>query len=72
MDKDAHILQSMGYDPALKRNYNVLSLLSVGFTITNSWFAIAVALITGVNSGGPVLVVYGILGIGIISLGVGG
>ena len=71
MDSDALFLASMGYTPALKRNYSVLSVLSIAFSLTNSWFAISVALITGINSGGPVLIIYGIILICIISIGVG-
>ena len=52
-DNDALALQSMGYDPSLQRNYSRLSVLGVAFSLTNSWFGISVALIAGINSGGP-------------------
>jgi len=51
----------MGYVQDMKRNFSVWSLLGVGFSLTNSWFGISTALVTGINSGGPVLVVYGIM-----------
>lgn len=61
----------MGYVQDMKRNFSVLSVLGVGFSITNSWFGISAALITGINSGGPVLIIYGIILIAIISTCVG-
>lgn len=50
LDSDALKLTSMGYKPALRRNYSVLSVLAVGFSLTNSWFAISAALITGTST----------------------
>ena len=49
LDSDALKLTSMGYRPALRRNYSVLSVLAVGFSLTNSWFGISAALITGTS-----------------------
>jgi len=51
----------MGYVQDMKRNYSVWSVLGVGFSLTNSWFGISAALVTGINSGGPVLIIYGII-----------
>lgn len=65
-----HITE-MGYDQDMKRNFSVWSLLGVGFSLTNSWFGISAALVTGINSGGPVLIIYGILLIAIVSTCVG-
>ena len=71
LDADALKLAEMGYTQDMKRNYSVWSVLGVGFSLTNSWFAISAALITGINSGGPVLIVYGIILIALISTCVG-
>ncbi|MCJ1229273.1 hypothetical protein MMC12_005938 [Toensbergia leucococca] len=71
LDTDALKLAEMGYTQDMKRNFSVLSVLGVGFSLTNSWFAISAALITGINSGGPVLIIYGILLIALISTCVG-
>ncbi|KAL8747476.1 MAG: hypothetical protein Q9190_000643 [Brigantiaea leucoxantha] len=71
IDSDALKLAEMGYTQDLKRNYTVLSVLGVGFSLTNSWFGISAALVTGINSGGPVLIVYGIILIALISTCVG-
>ena len=71
LDSDALALASMGYTPDLPRSHSVLSILGLGFSLTNSWWGISAALITGINSGGPVLLVYGIILICLISICVG-
>lgn len=70
-DSDALKLVEMGYTQDMKRNYSVWSVLGVAFSLTNSWFGISAALITGINSGGPVLIIYGIILIALISTCVG-
>ncbi|KAI9752349.1 MAG: multiprotein-bridging factor 1 [Chaenotheca gracillima] len=71
IDSDALKLAEMGYSQDMQRNFSVWSVLGVGFSLTNSWFGISAALITGINSGGPVLIVYGIILIALISTCVG-
>ena len=71
LDDDALKLAEMGYTQDMKRNFSVLSVLGVGFSLTNSWWAISAALVTGINSGGPVLIIYGIILIALISICVG-
>jgi choline transport protein len=61
----------MGYTQDMKRNFSVWSVLAVGFSLTNSWFGISAAMITGINSGGCVLIIYGIILIALISTCVG-
>ncbi|KAK4691322.1 choline transport protein, partial [Lecanoromycetidae sp. Uapishka_2] len=71
LDTDALALAQMGYTPTLKRNYTWFSLLGVGFSLTNSWWGISAALITGINSGGPVQIVYGLIFFALLSTCVG-
>lgn len=71
LDADALKLAEMGYVQEMKRGFSVLSILAVGFSLTNSWFGVSAAMVTGINSGGPVLLVYGIIMIALISVGVG-
>lgn len=71
LDSDALKLVEMGYSQEMKRNYSVISVLGVAFSLTNSWFGISAALITGINSWGPILIVYGIILITLISTCVG-
>lgn len=51
----------MGYAQDLERNFSKWTLLGIGFALTNSWFGISASLVTGINSGGPVVTVYGII-----------
>lgn len=55
----------------LKRTFSVWSVLGIGFGLTNSWFGISASLITGIQSGGPMLIIYGILIITCISYSIG-
>ena len=71
IDQETLKLAEMGYQQSLSRNFSLLSVLGVGFSLTNSWFGISAALITGINSGGPVLIIYGLLLIFLISICVG-
>ncbi|GKZ39301.1 hypothetical protein AbraIFM66950_012245, partial [Aspergillus brasiliensis] len=71
LDDDARRLAEMGYTQDMRRNFSVLSLLGVAFSLANSWFGISASLITGINSGGTVLTIYGIPWIAFISTCVG-
>ena len=51
----------MGYAQDLERNFSKWSLLGICFALTNSWFGISASLVTGINSGGPIVTVYGII-----------
>lgn len=55
----------------LKRTFSVWSVLGIGFGLTNSWYGISASLITGIQSGGPMLIVYGIIIIAFISYCIG-
>lgn len=55
----------------LKRTFSVWSVLGIGFGLTNSWFGISASLITGIQSGGPLLIIYGIIIIAFISYCIG-
>ncbi|KAI9737948.1 MAG: hypothetical protein M1834_009318 [Cirrosporium novae-zelandiae] len=70
-NEDALRLAEMGYTQDMKRTFSVFGVLGVGFSLTNSWFGVSSALVTGINSGGPILIVYGIMIIAFISSCVG-
>lgn len=70
VDTDAARLEDMGYAQDMKRNFSVWSVLGVGFSLTNSWWGVSAALITGINSGGPCLLVYGTILLALVSVGV--
>jgi choline transport protein len=71
INPDADRLAAMGYSQDMKRNFSMWSVLGVGFSLTNSWFGISTALVTGINSGGAILVIYGIILVAIVSTCVG-
>ncbi|KAE8317948.1 amino acid/polyamine transporter I [Aspergillus transmontanensis] len=71
LDGDARRLAEMGYAQDMQRNFSVISLLGVAFSLANSWFGISASLITGINSGGTVLTIYGIPWIAFVSTCVG-
>ncbi len=55
----------------LKQSFSIWSVLGVGFGLTNSWFGISASLVTGISSGGPLLIVYGIIIVAAISTCIG-
>lgn len=55
----------------LRKSFSLWSILGVGFGLTNSWFGISASLVTGLSSGGPMMVVYGIVIIAVISITIG-
>ncbi|ODH52696.1 hypothetical protein GX48_01182 [Paracoccidioides brasiliensis] len=67
LDEDAMKLAAMGYSQDMRRKFSLLSLLGVGFSLTNSWFGMSASLVTGIPSGGPLLVMYGIPWIAFVS-----
>lgn len=71
MNIDDLKLKQDGYTPELRRNFGIWSLLGVGFGLTNSWFGISASLVAGISSGGPLLIVYGIIIVACVSLCVG-
>ncbi|KAI9659676.1 MAG: hypothetical protein M1829_006549 [Trizodia sp. TS-e1964] len=71
LNEDAMKLAAMGYTQDMPRNFSVWSIVGIGFALTNSWWAISAALVAGINSGGPVLIIYGILLLAVISTCVG-
>lgn len=70
-DSDALRLADMGYTQDMGRNFGVISLIGVAFCMSNSWWGISASLITGISSGGTVLIVYGLLWITAISACIG-
>lgn len=55
----------------LRKSFSFWSVLSVGFGLTNSWFGISASMITGIVSGGPMAIVYGIVIVAVISVCIG-
>ncbi|KPI42284.1 Choline transport protein [Cyphellophora attinorum] len=68
---EGQMLQVMGYEQQTVRNYSILSLLGMGFALTNSWWAISTSMIVGLPSGGTVGIIYGLCLLFLASLCVG-
>ena len=66
-DDDALRLAELGYVQSLSRKFSVWSILGVGFSLTNSWFGLSAALVTGINSGGTALIIYGVIIVALVS-----
>ena len=66
-DDDALRLAELGYVQQLSRKFSVWSILGVGFSLTNSWFGLSAALVTGINSGGTALIIYGVIIVALVS-----
>lgn len=60
-----------GYKPELRRNFSPLALLGAGFGLTNSWFGISTSLVAGISSGGPMMIIYGIIIVASVCLCIG-
>lgn len=43
-DVDARKLEEMGYEQVMERKFSVWSVLGVGFSLTNSWWAVSAAM----------------------------
>lgn len=71
LDDDVLKLAAMGYHQEMNRKFGVWSILGAGFSLTNSWFGVSAALATGISSGGPVLLIYGIILCCLVSVCVG-
>ncbi|CAI7664623.1 unnamed protein product [Penicillium bialowiezense] len=71
MDKTLHSMEigddsierqaEVGQVHTLRKNFSLLSVIGIGFSLANSWFGISTALATGISSGGPVQLVYGLI-----------
>ncbi|KAL2808544.1 amino acid/polyamine transporter I [Aspergillus granulosus] len=48
-------------DMPMKRKFNILSIIAVGYNISNSWVAIAASFAIAIQSGGAVSLLYGII-----------
>ncbi|CCD26683.1 Hnm1p NDAI_0I01140 [Naumovozyma dairenensis CBS 421] len=60
-----------GSEVHLRKSFSLWSVLGVGFGLTNSWFGISTSMVTGISSGGPMMVIYGIIIIALISICIG-
>lgn len=69
-DEDDARLLEMGYKPELIRSMSALSMLGLAFSVLSSWGEIGSSLTSGLSAGGPVVLLYGWLGVSLFSLAV--
>ncbi|KUJ19226.1 amino acid transporter [Mollisia scopiformis] len=61
-------LENMGYQQELKRSFGLLGMIGFSFSIVTCWSALGGVLVTGVNAGGPPVMIWGWVGISLVSL----
>ncbi|CUS24722.1 LAQU0S19e00166g1_1 [Lachancea quebecensis] len=54
-------LQSSEHTTKLLKNFKWKSLLGIAFSLTNSWLGVSSSLVVGLSSGGPLLILYGLI-----------
>jgi amino acid transporter len=64
---DAH-LAALGVKQELQRNFSPLSMLGLAFAILNSWTALSTSLNLALPSGGPTVVLWGLVTAGVCNL----
>lgn len=47
--------------PQLEQNFGIGSLFALSFGLTASWLGVSSTFATGISSGGPMLIVYGLI-----------
>jgi choline transport protein len=55
------VLETLGLEAQMKKNLGPFAILCVGFNICNSWVGLAATMVIGMEQGGSVTVVYGML-----------
>lgn len=58
---DASVLEHLGLEPQMKKNLGPFAILCVGFNICNSWVGLAATMVIGMESGGSVTILYGLI-----------
>jgi len=52
------VLEKLGYQQELKRNFSFLGMIAFAFSIVTCWTALSGVLIIGAESGGPPVMVW--------------
>lgn len=68
IDQDALDLVALGHDQAFSRKFSLWSLLALAFCVLGSWGAISSDLATGFSSGGPVIILWGLVLVALCNL----
>ncbi|RMJ23174.1 Amino acid permease, partial [Aspergillus sp. HF37] len=65
---DGQITVSGIAEMPLKRNFGILSIIAVGYNMSNSWVAIASSFAIAIQSGGALSLLYGIITVAVAML----
>ncbi|KAI5459483.1 amino acid/polyamine transporter I [Mariannaea sp. PMI_226] len=68
IDNTDIILERLGLEPKMKKTIGPVGILCTGFNICNSWVALAATLVVGIEQGGSVTVIYGMI-VTLVALG---
>lgn len=63
LSDDNDVLVQMGYKPELIRSMSKLSMLGLAFSVLSCWGEIGSSLTSGLSAGGPVVLIWGWLGV---------
>lgn len=61
-------LEHLGYQPQLKRSFGRWGMIGFSFSIVTCWSALGGVLVTGVNAGGPPVMIWGWIAVSLLSL----
>lgn len=67
-NEEDRALEHLGYKPQLKRSFGPWGMIGFSFSIVTCWSALGGVLVTGVNAGGPPVMIWGWVGVSIFSL----
>ncbi|OAQ74100.1 amino acid permease family protein [Pochonia chlamydosporia 170] len=66
--KDAFDLAGMGHEQAMTRKFSLWSMLAMAFCVLSSWAAISATFQTGLDNGGPITILWGMILITAVNL----
>jgi amino acid transporter len=61
VEEDAAALEDLGHSQELKRQFSPFSMFALAFTVLGTWSTLAQNLSTGINAGGPVTILWGLV-----------
>ncbi|KAJ5496876.1 hypothetical protein N7463_008863 [Penicillium fimorum] len=62
------VLETMGYQQEFKRSFGLLDMVGFSFSIVTCWTALSGVFIIGVEAGGPPVMIFGWIGVCIITM----
>ncbi|KAL4867375.1 hypothetical protein BDV12DRAFT_209944 [Aspergillus spectabilis] len=64
------VLENLGYKQELQRSFSLLDMIGFSFIIVTCWTALSGSFIIGVTAGGPPVMIFGWIGVCIVTLSV--